>query len=78
MVRVHGITKSPPTDTFTFTGSPGSSDDKQSACNAGDPGSIPGLENSPGEGIDEPLHFSWTSLVVQMVKNLLAIQETWV
>ena len=28
---------------------PGSSDGKESACNAGDPGSIPGLERSPGE-----------------------------
>ena len=33
---------------------------------------------NPWRGIDEPLHFSWASLVVQMVKNLLAIQETWV
>ena len=30
-------------------GFPGSSDGKESACNAGDPGSIPGLERSPGE-----------------------------
>ena len=29
---------------------PGGSDDKESACNAGDPGLIPGLERSPREG----------------------------
>ena len=32
------------------SGSPGGSDGKESACNAGDLGSIPGLERSPGEG----------------------------
>ena len=30
-----------------FWGLPGGSDGKESACNAGDPGSIPGLERSP-------------------------------
>ena len=30
---------------------PGGSDGKESACNAGDPGSIPGLGRSPGEGM---------------------------
>ena len=29
---------------------PGGSDGKESACNAGDPGSVPGLGRSPGEG----------------------------
>ena len=33
------------------TGFPGSSAGKESNCNAGDPGSIPGSESSPGEGI---------------------------
>ena len=32
-------------------GFPGSSAGKESACNAGDPGSIPGSERYPGEGI---------------------------
>ena len=32
----------------------------------------------PGEGIGYPLQFSWASLVVQLVKNLPAMQETWV
>ena len=48
---------------------------KESACNAGDPGSIPGSGRSPGEGIDYPLQYSWASLVAQMVKNP---RETWV
>ena len=31
---------------------------KESACNAGDPGSIPGLGSSPGEGHGNPLQDS--------------------
>ena len=42
---------------------------KQSACNAGDPGSIPGSGRSPGEGIGHPLQYSWASLVVQLVNE---------
>ena len=34
---------------------PGGSDSKKSACNAGDPGSIPGPEKSPGEGNGNPV-----------------------
>ena len=37
-------------------GFPGGSDGKASACNAGDPGSIPGSGRSPGEGNGNPLH----------------------
>ena len=37
----------------------GSSDDKESACNAGDPGLIPGSGRSPGEGNGNPLQYSW-------------------
>ena len=36
-------------------GFPGGSDSKDSACNAGDPDSIPGLGRSPGEGNGNPL-----------------------
>ena len=36
---------------------PGGSDGKASACNAGDPGSIPGLGRSPGEGNGNPLQY---------------------
>ena len=37
---------------------PGGSDNKESACNAGDPGSIPGSRRSPGEGNGNPLQYS--------------------
>ena len=47
---------------------------KESACNAEDPGSIPGSGRSSGEGIGYPLQCSWASLVV---KNQPAMQETW-
>ena len=49
---------------------------KESACNAGYPGSIPGLERAPGEGIGYPLQYFWASLVAQLVKNRSAMQET--
>ena len=57
---------------------PGSSAGKESACNAGDSGSIPGLGSSPEEGIGYLLQYYWDSLVTQLVKNLPAMQETWV
>ena len=50
-------------------GFPGGSDGKESACKAGDLGSIPGLERSPGEGIGYPLQYFCASLVAQMVKE---------
>ena len=56
--------------------SPGSSAGKESACNAGDPGLIPGLGGSAGEGIGCPLQYSWASFVAQLVKNPPAMQET--
>ena len=37
---------------------PGGSVGKESACNAGDPDSIPGSGKSPGEGNGNPLHYS--------------------
>ena len=45
-----------------FKGLPGGSTGKESICNAGDPGSVPGLGRSTGEGIGYPLQYSWTSL----------------
>ena len=39
-------------------GFPVGSDCKKSACSAGDPGLIPGLERSPGEGHSNPLQYS--------------------
>ena len=38
-----------------YTGFPSDLDSKESACNAGDPGLIPGSERSPGEGKVYPL-----------------------
>ena len=63
---------------LSHQGSPESSVGKESACNAGDPGLIPGSGRSPGEGLgyhcsilELPRWLSW-------VKNLPAMQETWV
>ena len=61
-----------------FPGSSVGKAGKESACNAGDPGSIPGSGRSPGEGIGYPLQYSWASLMAQLVKNLSTMQETWV
>ena len=64
--------------TLYFTrGGPGG---KESACNARDPSSIPGSGRSSREGTDypHPLQYSWASLVVQLVKNLPTMRETWV
>ena len=58
-----------------FSGFAGSSVGKASTCNARDRGSIPVSGRSPGEGIGYPLKYSWTSLVVQLVKNPLARLE---
>ena len=41
-----------------FYSFPGASDGKESACNAGDLGSIPGLGRSPGGGHGNPLQYS--------------------
>ena len=55
----------------------GGSADKESTCIAG-PCSIPGLGHTPVEGIGYLLQYSWASLVAQAIKNLPAMQETWV
>ena len=43
---------------YVSVGFPGGSAGKESACNAGDLGSIPGLGRSPGEGNGNPLQYS--------------------
>ena len=53
-----------------FMGFPGGSDGKESACNAGDPGSIPVLGRSLGEGNGYPLQYSW-------LKNPMDIGAWW-
>ena len=44
--------------TPVFLGFPDGSAGKESACNVGDLGSIPGLGRSPGEGNSYPLQYS--------------------
>ena len=51
---------------------------KESTCNAGDPSSIPGSGRSAWEGIGYPLHYSWASLVAQLVKNPPTMRKTWI
>ena len=43
---------------FIKKGFPGGLDGKESACKAGDLGSVPGLGRSPGEGKDYPFQYS--------------------
>ena len=57
---------------------PSSSAGKESTCNAEDPSLIPGLGRSSGEERGSSRQYSWASLVVQTVKKLPAMQETWV
>ena len=64
--------------TPVFLGSPCGSAGKESTCNVGDLGSVPGLGKSPGEGKGYPLQYLGASLVAQMIKNPLAMWETWV
>ena len=52
---------------------PGGSAGKESTCNAGDLGLIPGLGRSPGEGSGYPLQ--WASMLAQRIKNPPAMQE---
>ena len=56
-------------------GFPDSSVGKESACNTEDPGLIPGLGRSSGEGIGYPRQYSWASFVAQLVKNPPAMWE---
>ena len=67
----------PPWNPSPFLKPHSSSAGKETACNAGDPGSIPGSGRSPREWIDYPLQYSWASLVAQTGKNPPAMRETW-
>ena len=59
-------------------GFPHNSIGKESACNAGDPSSMPGSGRSTGERTGYPLQYSSASLVAQLVRNAPAMRETWV
>ena len=63
---------------YLCVGFPHSSVGRESACNAGDPGSISGSGRFAREGIGYPFQYSQASLVAQLVKNLPAMWETWV
>ena len=54
LLKTHGFTERH----HTIVGLPGGSDSKESVCNVRDPGSIPGLGRSPGEGNGNPLQYS--------------------
>ena len=64
---------------------PGGSDGKESACNAGDPGSISGLGRSPGEGNGNPLQYyclenstdrgAWQATVHGVVKSQTRLSD---
>ena len=66
-------------------GSPGGSDSKESTCNVGDLGSIPGLERSPGEGNGYPLQYSclenyvdrgaWRATVQRFAKSQTRLRD---
>ena len=60
-------------------GFPGGSDGKEPACNVGDPGLIPGLGRSPGEGNDNPLPYSCleNSMGSQATVHGVAKSQTW-
>ena len=76
--RLQEVQKCTPLWGIITAGLPCNSVGKESACDAGCPGSIPGLGRSAGEGIGYPLQYSWASLVTQLVKNPPAMLETWV
>ena len=58
-------------------GFPGGSAGKESVCNAGDLGSIPGLGRSPGEGNGHPLQYSGLENSMDCVVHRVAKSRTW-
>ena len=66
-------------------GFPGGSDGKESACNAGDPGSVPGLARSSGEVNGNPLQYSclenpmdrgaWWATIHGVTKNQIQLSD---
>ena len=69
----------------SFQGFPGDSVSKELACNAGDPGLIPGLRRSLGEGNSNPLQYSclensedrgaWRAIVRAVAKNWTQLND---
>ena len=56
-------------------GFPGGTDGKESACNAGDLGSIPGLGRSPGEAM--ATQFSILAWRIPQTEELGGLQSPW-
>ena len=54
---------------------PGGSDGKESACNAGDPGLIPGSGRSPGEGNGNPLQYSCLENLIEEPGRLWSMES---
>ena len=59
-----------------FLGFPGGSAGKESVCNVGDLGSIPGLGRSPGEGNSYPLQYSGLENSMDCIVNGVAKSQT--
>ena len=57
-------------------GFPDTSVGKESACNAGDPGLIPGLGRSPGEGNGYPVHYSGLENSMNCIVHGVAKSQT--
>ena len=60
---------------YVHAGFPCGSAGKESACNAGDQGSIPGFERPPGEGKGYPLQYS--SLENSMYSVVHGVAKSW-
>ena len=63
--------------TTVFLGFPCGSAGKESACNAGGQGSIPGLGRSPGEGNSYPLQYSGLENSMDCIVHGVAKSQTW-
>ena len=73
-------------DKATEEGFPGGSDSEASAYNVGDPGSIPGLGRSSGEGNDNPLQYAclenpkdrgaWQAIVHRVANSRTQLEVT--
>ena len=80
-LKIKTVTRDKEGPYIMIKGSSGFSDSsagKESTCKAEEPSSIPGSGRSAGKGIGYPVQYSWAYLVAQMVKNLPAMQKTWV
>ena len=61
---------------YVYVGFPGGSDSKESTCNAGDSGLIPGLGRSPGEEKSYPLQYSGLENSMDCIVHGVAESDT--